>query len=337
MSQWSDSFFTAQDCCDSMPWKDFGECLATPSPTGPPPPTSRPTARPTKGKPTSRPTEAPTTKKPTMAPTSVPTIDCSAFKWHMSTQPGESNTCTNDDQFPEPWLQNEQFFFHATGLECCQKTFGGNCDTKDWCGGINKVKIDEAAVKAEEAAIKDKENEIKEAEEAAIKDKENEANQSDDEGDQGTGSDFVKNDGGMDDFEGGGTIPWILGNPPEWKIEDTMAFSGTHSITNIPSTGLSAASTLTSKIDTSVALTLACKVYVDISMPFDRFSFHVNGVTRNVFYKPEDNWITLTSGIAPGSNTIEFTVTNGDMDPGFDRGNVLYGTGRVWVDSCNIV
>lgn len=338
MGKWTENFRSAQDCCGSIPWIDFGECLTTPSPTGPPPPTGVPTMTPKTGKPTSRPTEAPTTKKPTMAPTSVPTIDCSAYKWHMSTREGDIQVCTNDEEYPEAWLESAQFFFHDTGDECCQSTFGGSCNQRDGCAGINKEKIDEAAAEAAEQVIKE-EQAIKDKEEQAIKDKENEANQPDDGEDQGTGSDspFVKFDGGMDDFEGDGTIPWILGG---WKIENTKAFDGMFSITNIPvpSTELGAVSTLMTKIDMSASANLACKVYIDISMPFDRFSFHVNGEQRNVFHRPENEWITITSGIAPGSNTIEFQVTKGDMDPGFDRDSTdgRYGTGHVYVDQCNI-
>jgi len=338
MSQWADAFKSARACCDSMPWVEFGACLATPSPTVPPPP---PSPAPKTDKPTSRPTLAPITSKPTNAPTHVPTIDCSAYKWHMSIRSGELQTCTNDEEYPEQWLQNAQMFFHSTSDECCQLKYGGNCSVRDWCAGINKVKVDDAAAAAiaeaaaaviaaeaaQAAALAAAAAAEAAAAAAAAAVEENEANQS-----------FVKFDGGMDDFEGDGTIPWILGSPPEWKIDDTMAFSRTHSITNIQSDEVNAIRTLTTKIDLSASATLTCQVYIDVGMPFDMFGFHVNGAKRDVFYKPEDDWITITTGIAPGSNTIQFVVTNGDMFPDFGRGGqeAIYGTGHVWVDQCNI-
>lgn len=54
-------------------------------------------------------------------PTHVPTMDCSVYKWHMSTMPGDaSNTCTNDEEYPKEWLDNAQFFLHDTIDGCCQ-------------------------------------------------------------------------------------------------------------------------------------------------------------------------------------------------------------------------
>lgn len=42
----------------------------------------------------------------TQEPTAPPTIDCSVYKWHMSTMPGEENTCSNSPEFPSNWLEN---------------------------------------------------------------------------------------------------------------------------------------------------------------------------------------------------------------------------------------
>ena len=201
-----------------------------------------------------------------------------------------------------------QFFLHDTSKNCCQKAFGGtNCQVKDWCAEHNQVKGDET-------------------------------NQGGG-GNQGSGSeDSSVFNGGEDDFEGDGTIPWVLGDPPEWKIDDTMAFSGTQSITNIQTTKVSATSTLTLKLNLSTPATFSCKLKLDVAMPFERFSFEVNGEQRNAFYQPADEWFDLLSGIAPGESTLQFRVTNGDMFPNFDRGMNAdrYGTGHVWLDQCDI-
>ena len=142
---------------------------------------------------------------------------------------------------------------------------------------------------------------------------------------------------GEDDFEDGGTFPWVLGNPPEWEIDENVAFSGGTSMTNIPSPVASAAKSLKLHINLPSASALSCKLKVDIAMPFDRFSVVVNGVTRSSYYGRENEWDTLTTWINPGANTIEFTVVNGDMLPPFDRlTQAKFGTGRVWLDACSL-
>lgn len=155
--EYEDAYIDVYACCASQPWVE--ECAATPGPTPPPkptkPPSSSPTPRPSTMKPTGKPTEPqPTKVSPILinnavlcafnfllffhflhlitlqnpiplllhkTPTHVPTMDCSVYKWHMSTMPGDpSNTCTNDEEYPKEWLDNAQFFLHDTIDGCCQ-------------------------------------------------------------------------------------------------------------------------------------------------------------------------------------------------------------------------
>lgn len=148
---------------------------------------------------------------------------------------------------------------------------------------------------------------------------------------------FVEINGGDDDFEGGGSIPWDLGSPPQWKIDNTVASSGSHSMTNIPSTEVKSVHSLKLHMTTTTPGTIMCKIKVNISMPFERFSVHVNGKPRNVYYQPEDKWMNWATGFTPGDNSLEFRITNGDMFPEFDRSQQpRFGTGHVYVDDCII-
>ena len=198
----------------------------------------------------------------------------------------------------------------------CIKMFGGTCEIKDWCGDLNQAKKDEAAKAAEEAAEQD-------------------ANTNDEANNV---SFAVMFNGGSDDFEGDGKIPWILGSPAQWEVVDNMAYSGTHSITNIPSQVVSATRSLKTKINLSNEGSIECRMKLDIGMPFDRFSFHVNDEQRNVFYQPVEGWATIAADLPSGDNTLEFRVTNGDMFPDFSREEMsVYGSGHVWIDQCDIV
>lgn len=244
-------------------------------------------------------------------------IDCSTNKWHLSIVKGEERTCTNSEAFPDEWLANDEFLLHSTSHLCCKKAFGGDedCEVKDWCAEQTKV---------------------------------DEGNQGDDEGgglgdggdnDEGSEppeSSFVKLDAGEDNFEGDFAMPWDFGDPPEWEIDDSMAFSGYHSLTNIRSNDELATRTLTLKLDMSAASTITCKMKVDISMPFDRFSVALNGRIRSNFYQGKDEWSDLLVALSPGENTIQFIVTNGDLFPKFDRETEreTYGSGHVWLDDC---
>ena len=54
--------------------------------------------------------------------------------WHMSTMPGAKNTCTNDENYPESWLDMAHKYFYRTPEECCQAYFDDeDCSVKDVC------------------------------------------------------------------------------------------------------------------------------------------------------------------------------------------------------------
>ena len=236
----------------------------------------------------------------------------------MSTQPDdEAGTCTNDEDYPDEWNGNA-YFEHDTFETCCQIFSGITCIRRDWCEEVNQAKIDEAEKAAEEVAL---------------------ANDgSDGGGNDGVGDVTVSMSGATDDFEGGGSISWNVGDPTEWQIDNTMAYSGTSSITNIPSPDVSATRSLTTKINLSNVGYISCKIKVDVAMPFDYFSFHVNGEQRTTYYKREEGWTTLESNLPVGESTLEFRVTTGDMLPPFDRNEQIevYGSGHVWIDDCEI-
>lgn len=54
--------------------------------------------------------------------------------WHLSIQPGEIETCTNDEDYPESWhLASYQYLF-VEPKECCLKNFGvEECRLRDVC------------------------------------------------------------------------------------------------------------------------------------------------------------------------------------------------------------
>lgn len=223
---------------------------------------------------------------------------CSAENpWHMSTRPGDIKTCTNSGEIPVDWLNNAHLFLHPTSEICCQKVFGGDpsCQVNDWCAELNQGTKDETQGSKTDG---------------------------DSPGGKGQGSELENptelTSEGEDDFEGGGTLPWVFGNPPEWEIDEHQPFSGDRSIRNIPSSEVSVTRTLKLYTNLPVASTLSCKLKVDISMPFNRFYLYVNGATRKDYYGPEDDWVALTTGLAKGRNIIEFTVINADMFPPFE-------------------
>lgn len=279
-------------------------------------------------------------------PTPVPTIDCGQYKWHMATSPTEPTTCTNDKDYPSVWdMPQNSFFMHSTSESCCDKLFTDqNCKVIDRCNPQNQAKKDEAAAAAEDAKAADEAKKVAAAFAAAEAAKENEANNQNQAGggNQGPGGGgqepvdyvpdgpFVDLDGGTDDFEGDGTIPWIFGSPPQWKIVDTEAFSQSHSITNIPSSEFGATSNLSAKINLKTSTTMVCKLKLDMGMPFERLSFHVNGKQQNIFYQRTEDWTTFTSGLPAGEVMI----------PDFDRMDKdqveRYGTGNAYLDQCNL-
>ena len=58
-----------------------------------------------------------------------------------------SNTCTNDLEYPDEWIDSD-YFLHDTIEGCCQM-FGGTCETRDWCAEQNQGKINGAKLQNE--------------------------------------------------------------------------------------------------------------------------------------------------------------------------------------------
>jgi len=129
----------------------------------------------------------------------------------------------------------------------------------------------------------------------------------------------------------------------QWEIDDTVSFTDfphAATLTNIPATGLGATSDLVLKInDVRNLAIMRCTVVIDISMPFESFSLHVNGGQRNTYFQEVEGVIEITTAFHSGNNTIVFRVENSDTDAGFDRtidSENSYGSGHVWLDNCQI-
>jgi hypothetical protein len=66
-----------------------------------------------------------------MSSEETPGSECPEAKWHMSTLPGGTNTCTNDDRYPPAWIQSGHLY--NTAQECCDRYFGEQCIVKVNC------------------------------------------------------------------------------------------------------------------------------------------------------------------------------------------------------------
>lgn len=226
--------------------------------------------------------------------------------WHTSIEVGDVRVCTNSDNYPPVWKDNLPFFFRDTSEACCREILGGGClGVKDVCGAGGGGALGQA-----------------------------------DAGDRGSvvEAGFVELESGADDFEGFGSLPWLLGSPPEWEIDDAVAFSGSRSITNVPSHDEGASRTMTLKVRVPSRATLECKLRLDVRMPFDMFAFDANGERMATYYQRVNEWIPLKAVVEPGENVLEFRVQNGDKFPDFDRSELadVYGTGHVWLDQCSL-
>ena len=59
--------------------------------------------------------------------------ECSQ-NWHMSTMPGDRNTCTNDENYPAGWLSMTHKYFFISPDNCCRANFDDEeCTLKDTC------------------------------------------------------------------------------------------------------------------------------------------------------------------------------------------------------------
>ena len=73
-------------------------------------------------------------------------------------------------------------------------------------------------------------------------------------------------------------------------------------------------------------------------MPLEYFSLWINGQQRNTYHTKMDGWLNVVTGIMPGENTIVFRVENAayDVEVGPYRVASTFGTGRVWLDDCEV-
>jgi len=121
-------------------------------------------------------------------------------------------------------------------------------------------------------------------------------------------------------------------------LDTTHSYSGTHSITNILVDETSITSDLTLKIYVSDPSTVSCMA-IDIAMPYDYFSLHINGDQRNSYHSKIDEWMPVITSIPPGENTIVLRVqhSNFDLPPDYpEREASLHGVGQVWLDDCEV-
>jgi len=72
-------------------------------------------------------------------------------------------------------------------------------------------------------------------------------------------------------------------------------------------------------------------------MPWELFYVEVNGEQRNTYYQPSGEWISLVTGFNAGNNDIKFMVKNNDFFVGAPRNGPEDGSGRVWLDDCEII
>jgi len=146
----------------------------------------------------------------------------------------------------------------------------------------------------------------------------------------------------LDDFDGEERgLPFDFGTPvAQWTLDDTVSYSGTSSITNIPfSNSTTTTADLTLKISVGPGpYTVRCMALVDISMPYDSFYLEVNGQKRNSYFQRMENWFPLVTGFGPGENTLVFRVEDPNIDHQLvgEREEANFGTGRVWLDDCDV-
>merc|ERR1712194_237196 len=81
---------------------------------------------------------------------------------------------------------------------------------------------------------------------------------------------------------------------------------------------------------------LSCTAHVDTGMPFELFMFLVNGEQRKVYYRVEQELVTIAANLNPGEHTVVFRVMNVEFDPGMEREVSQFGTGRVGLYGCSI-
>lgn len=135
-----------------------------------------------------------------------------------------------------------------------------------------------------------------------------------------------------------GPIPWVVTDPPQWIIDDTVKNEGQSSLRNVAPVGLGASSDLTLHVKLTTTMLINCRAKIDVGMPFDMFQLVVDGTPRMILVQPvEKKWITIATGIPPGDHTIQFRVINNDLEIPIPRTEKPYGTGFVWLDQCSLL
>lgn len=147
----------------------------------------------------------------------------------------------------------------------------------------------------------------------------------------------------IEDFDGAApTLPFdYYGKPdPQWRLDDTVSYSGTHSITNIPNDGINTKSDLSLKINVQQSSIVKCQAKIDVSLPYEYFTLIVNGQQRNTYTQKLDGWVPVVTSVLAGGNTIVFRVQNHhtEVSDGMmgERLEDHYGSGRVWIDDCEV-
>merc|ERR1739845_96770 len=138
----------------------------------------------------------------------------------------------------------------------------------------------------------------------------------------------------IDDFAGPDLVlPFDFGSPPQWELE-----ASTHSLTNKPIAGLGATTDLTLRIHVvETSSTIRCTARVETSMPFELFMSIVNGEQRNAFDRVHQGVLVVSTIISQGENTVVFRIENAEFDSGLERiDGDQFGTGRVWLEQCEI-
>ena len=237
--------------------------------------------------------------------------------------------CTNSGEYPDQWESMAEYFLFDTPEKCCDVAFQGDCiDVKDDCNRNNQALTGDSPVTTTDATTTE-----------VVVTTTTEATDAFETTDSTEGSSEASSGNLHDDFEGGGTLTWS-DYEGKWRIDDTTAFSGKHSITNIPSSEVMTSTSLTLTVSVPSTSTFKCQMLIDTGMPFDRFSLYVNDELRDNFFTRIPNWTPLVFVVDAGDNVVEFQVNNGAHFPAeINRAEQAaeYGTGRVWLDQCEVL
>jgi hypothetical protein len=303
--------------------------------------------------------EGSTTTEATTATSLVETLDqCLSRPWHVT---HDNGSCTNSGDHPADWTEEDLkgITFYQTSMSCCSAHFQNvdYCHVVDVCDEMfpseaqesSKVNLpldrDITLMSASVPVIKSTMTAL----ETTVSTNEAIAEEEEEASDFPSGENtdveeftftLIEDDILTADIT---SLPWDYGSPPMWQIDhnETMYIGAdTPTITNIPQSSPGATADLTLRIHVDSWATIRCHSKIKTSMPWDVFVFLVDGEVRYNQYYPDESTITqpLMTGIESGDHTIVFRVENSNFDHGMDRekyGNT-YGSGRVWLDHCDI-